>query len=498
MQKEENLKKLKMEKRGDKMKTNKGITLIALVITIIVMLILVVVTIRISTNGGLFKKAGKAAGDTKNAINEEQELAEGRIKIGDKWYASIDDYLEGKYEGYVPTYAEAKFENGVLAENATHTSGEYTAIIPKGFKIIEGINGSTTIEDGLVIQDRSGNEYVWIPVTFTVAEGSEKDANGLYPEFLEVFYRSDWTNNARGTIKYTATSGGSYNEPYANGYTGEDTEYYEMMLSVQENKGFYIGRYEAGSQDASGNPIARTNTSNGTSKVVVQRDQYPYIYVGWGPTRSNYIGDVYYDNNNQGKGALYLSKHMYDDEDIGAVSTLCYGIQWDAMLDFIKDDTHNVTSSKSWGNYNSSEWTITRTTAKFSEDYGKTYEIVPKSGKSKASFDLILLTTGADDVFAAKNIYDVAGNVSEWTSETHPLGYMIHRGQGYRNTESPGAHFRSFINYQFCACSDIRRFPSSTLYKIAKFYINWFTPKGTRDFGTRMPKSEQRDGLFSK
>ena len=35
MQKEENLKKLKMEKRGDKMKSNKGITLIALVITIL-------------------------------------------------------------------------------------------------------------------------------------------------------------------------------------------------------------------------------------------------------------------------------------------------------------------------------------------------------------------------------------------------------------------------------------------------------------------------------
>ncbi|MGN1351431.1 MAG: hypothetical protein ACI4VE_01370, partial [Clostridia bacterium] len=64
MQKEENLKKLKMEKRGDKMKSNKGITLIALVITIIVMLILVVVTIRISTNGGLFDYAGKAARET--------------------------------------------------------------------------------------------------------------------------------------------------------------------------------------------------------------------------------------------------------------------------------------------------------------------------------------------------------------------------------------------------------------------------------------------------
>ena len=70
MQKEENLKKLKMEKRGDKMKTNKGITLIALVITIIVMLILVVVTIRISTKGGLFDYAGKAARET---IKEQEQ-----------------------------------------------------------------------------------------------------------------------------------------------------------------------------------------------------------------------------------------------------------------------------------------------------------------------------------------------------------------------------------------------------------------------------------------
>ena len=70
MQKEENLKKLKMEKRGDKMKSNKGITLIALVITIIVMLILVVVTIRISTKGGLFDYAGKAARET---IKEQEQ-----------------------------------------------------------------------------------------------------------------------------------------------------------------------------------------------------------------------------------------------------------------------------------------------------------------------------------------------------------------------------------------------------------------------------------------
>ena len=83
-------------------------------------------------------------------------------------------------------------------------------------------------------------------------------------------------------------------------------------------------------------PTAREDTANETSKVVVKRDQYPYIYVGWGVRMSNYTENVTYSSKNQGQGALYLCKHMYDEQDIGATSTLCYGIQWDAMLDFYK------------------------------------------------------------------------------------------------------------------------------------------------------------------
>ena len=75
------------------MKKNKGITLIALVITIIVMLILVVVTIRISTNGGLFDYAGKAARETKDAIADEKDIADGKITIGGVRYNSIDGYI---------------------------------------------------------------------------------------------------------------------------------------------------------------------------------------------------------------------------------------------------------------------------------------------------------------------------------------------------------------------------------------------------------------------
>ena len=75
--------------------TSKGITLIALVITIIVMLILVAVTIQIAVNGGLFDYAGRATGDTKNEIEAEQQLANGRVKIAGIWYDSIDDYING-------------------------------------------------------------------------------------------------------------------------------------------------------------------------------------------------------------------------------------------------------------------------------------------------------------------------------------------------------------------------------------------------------------------
>ena len=73
--------------------SNKGITLIALIITIIVMLILVAVTITTAINGGLFEKAGEAVGEMQNAVNKEQELANGKIEIGGVLYDSIDDYL---------------------------------------------------------------------------------------------------------------------------------------------------------------------------------------------------------------------------------------------------------------------------------------------------------------------------------------------------------------------------------------------------------------------
>lgn len=63
------------------MKNQKGITLVALVITIIIMLILVGVTITVALQGNLFDTAKNAAKDTQNAANEEKNLANGQIII---------------------------------------------------------------------------------------------------------------------------------------------------------------------------------------------------------------------------------------------------------------------------------------------------------------------------------------------------------------------------------------------------------------------------------
>ena len=63
------------------MRSQKGITLIALVITIIVMLILVAVTITMAVNGGLFNYAKEAAERTNNAIDSENEIGSGIITV---------------------------------------------------------------------------------------------------------------------------------------------------------------------------------------------------------------------------------------------------------------------------------------------------------------------------------------------------------------------------------------------------------------------------------
>lgn len=125
------------------------------------------------------------------------------------------------------------------------------AIIPAGFAISQ-VEGENTIEDGLVIIDSTGNEYVWIPVN---------DFNTFVQDL-------DYKVNDYSDNEYDFSYG------YIN------SEHYERMLdSVEKYKGFYIGRYEAGCQEArysKNDPIIK-NDNYILPKS--QKNLYPYNFV---------------------------------------------------------------------------------------------------------------------------------------------------------------------------------------------------------------------------
>ena len=397
-------------------KKQKGITLIALVVTIVVLLILAGVSVNaLFGSNGIIEKAKEAQNKMDKAkANDLEGINELTNWIGNQVNGTTDDNKSNTLK----SYEDASKENGILKENAVYTDNENAKVtIPKGFKVSDvaataNSDGEQTVSKGLVIQDKDGNEFVWIPVEYTATE-VDSNNNGLDDGF-------------ETTFKRTTSDRSFYYEPYAKGYAEEESDYIKMMKSVQKNRGFYIGRYETGTT------IPRTDSTTTTSTMVVKRDAYPYIYIGWGNELNDITTEVTYQSKVRGKGATYLSQTMYPDtskytnltNDTGVVSTLCYGVQWDAIMNFIAD-TNNISDSKEWGNYPNNIYTIDRQTAKYTDmnkvSTGGWTNISDTTDKkySKTKSSEILLTTGASDSFKAKNIFDLAGNSAEWTMEVY-------------------------------------------------------------------------------
>ena len=392
------------------MRKNKGITLIALIITIIVMLILVAVSVNVLIKSNLIGTAEKTVDKYKTA--SEEEANGGTIEINGKKYASIEDYIES-------TKPLPNIEAGVRAETNSNYKG---ATIPKGFTV-SGIKSEQTIEGGLVIYDipknttvdwtnpdrvkTAYNQFVWIPVEVTSSDTETS---------IAAFKRSEWTENTETGGERT-TLDTAYSEPDATYDTADKTgianQIEILTKSIYKYGGFYIGRYEAGSE------TPRTDSS-GVTTLGIKQDMYPYNYVKWGDSMSS-IGTT---------GAVYLSNSLYNTKEYGATSMLCTGACWDSMLDFIKDSEHSVTDSTKWGNYSNSEtFEITRGAyAVYNNNtLGSFNNVGSKYSKTKDT--TILLTTGATERNCSKNIYDVAGNCSEWTTESFTSLVRVYRGR---------------------------------------------------------------------
>ena len=398
---------------------NKGITLVALIITIVVMLILVAVSVNVIIKSNLIGTAEKTVNKYKTA--SEEEANGGVIEIDGKKYNSIEDYMAGK----------EKLPDIKAGERATANSNYNGAVIPKGFTV-SGISTEQKVDNGLVIYDipegitpdwtnpdsvkTAYNQFVWIPVEIKSTDTENSIAS---------FYRSAWAANTSTGGERTTGLSTIYAEPDSTNDTADKTEIAgqitELTKSIYKYGGFYIGRYEAGST------TERTDSSSQTASFVVQQDKYPYNYIDWGRSMSAVS-----------RGAVYLCNNLYSktNTNYGATSMLCSGASWDSMLDFIKDSSHSVTDSTTWGNYSNSEtYTINR--GKYAEFNASNYtlgnfqDVVNEYPKEKDKS--ILLTTGATERNCSRNIYDVAGNCDEWTTESCSSTDRVIRGRQLRH-----------------------------------------------------------------
>ena len=323
----------------------------------------------------------------------------------------IDETKENlKTDIGVTVTAEPK-QPGEENNGGSETVSNRNPYLPKGFRQVSG----TTLEKGLTIQDGSGNQYVWVEVPKT---------KEVYPTAgLEIteFTESEYTAIEKDLHTYTNDyrDGTSYkDEYYSDEVTGLKSEQYtalkqKMLKSVYKNGGFYIGKYETGIENA---PKTDGDENTAPTEIpVIKQNAYPYNYVTCSQAQT-------------------LASGMVKSENY--TSSLMFGVQWDLVLKYLETkgtaQADLKTDSASIGNYYDNLWEITNENSKYAPN-GSGWTSGAR-GKKELNTS-ILLSTGASETFSKQGIYDIAGNVSEWTLEytSNSNGPCANRGGFYSN-----------------------------------------------------------------
>lgn len=252
-------------------------------------------------------------------------------------------------------------------------------VVPAGFIIT---TDAKNVVEGIVIEDRTssptrGSQFVWIPV------GTVKtDANGTTIENpLERYTGAEDKKMDSYNILIDSKYG------YECSVNADET--LDFIVSVRANKGYYIGRYEA--RTADGKRGSEDKGKDATDQLTCKASDYVYNYVNY-------------------NSALTLSKEMYASELFN--SNLVNSYAWDTALEYFE----TVTTSK---NYSDA----------ISSNQGS------ETGKVNFAWKG---TVGTNTVDKICNVYDMASNCYEWSTEkflSDPDEARIVRGGVYSSSE---------------------------------------------------------------
>ena len=424
-----------MSKKGKgrgifKMRKEKGITLIALMVTLAVIIVLLGVSINVFVNSDIIGHSEKTGQAYTNALENDKTIGNDGVTINGKRYANMEDFGRGEelIESNIPGGTKVDENKEYTIEGETRT-----AVIPGGFTI-SGKHSERTIEGGLVIYliyDKTEDEiekidwndevtlkhlketydqFVWVPVTnvnkmfMCQSKTAETECNIELVNGIptctnhsnstamagRLYATSSGTNLNSSLTTQTYKANDGLREPAiitgkADGtgtkYDGNNTdnnigltlttlqeEYNNAVKKVIESKGFWIGRYETSGMNSSNDDIA--------VNIVAEKGENDGI------NNLNWYR-MYKQQQN------YVSKKNLDTSKIQ--STMIFGAAWDQTMIFANCET----------------------------------ETTPKK-------DYSTVITGNVEKDCYKNIYDLCGNLYEWTTEAVYTFSRVSRGRRLR------------------------------------------------------------------
>ena len=358
------------------------------------------------SENGIIAKAREAAEKTNQAvINEQEQMNE----VG----TMINNMLNGIGESNPPKPEGPEMPEGWDGNkvNAVESADKVVVPVPKGYTA-SSVSTENKVSEGFVIYEgeevvndsnkdtarTTRNQFVWVPVA-NPSDMYGTDKNGkkwgkLYEFSASGITPLNWTEQD-GVMSITATSGSDSNrEPdvidddSSNSITISqlETEFNNMITSVEKYGGFYIGRYETGNLSQEKLCVVKNNS----------------------------------DINNQTWYSMYKkAKRIAANSNVS--SSMIWGSQWDATMRWM---------------YNSGN----------EEKKKYTYDSTGKGNYSGTNGNQPI-ATGSIETYAVNNIYDMAGDVCDRTIEADNTNGRVIRGGNfnYHGTDGP-ASFRYSIN----------------------------------------------------